>query len=51
MSRRRVADDVLAQWFGFEPVAHAVGHLPTSHWAGARPAVRAGADQVTVPTA
>jgi GT2 family glycosyltransferase len=28
MARRRVSDDVLAQWFSFEPVAHPVGQFP-----------------------
>jgi GT2 family glycosyltransferase len=27
MSRRRVSDEVLAQWFGFQPAAHPIGTL------------------------
>jgi hypothetical protein len=38
MSRRRVDDRAVAEWFSFEPVAQAVGEItPATGWADAEP--------------
>jgi hypothetical protein len=38
MSRRRVDDQSLVEWFSFEPVAQAVGEMtPATRWTDAEP--------------
>ena len=49
MSRKRVSDETLAQWFSFEPMAQPAGHALAAQRPDRAPATLPGAGRASVP--